>query len=861
MRTNMTLYEGAFVNIETNTANENIQQVITLRLFDTETTIDNIYQALFRVANNGDGTQRIVFTYVLPDTVTTAAFGYEDGSGWSDIDLSFLGKDIFDIPQGDYSYSMIVDGDRIVFSAGETIPLEMAETPVVISVTDNTEDKFTPVKPKQADIQIHSSNTVDISNFADGGDNRFYVEIETQAEGIIFMGFLSVADLSQDFLPDPNIINLVATDGLGFLEDEPLVNFLGETPTEKQQIINFIVWALVKTGLALDVKVCMNIRQDGAVPLVSDDTGEGHFYKNVYLDSKTFEAEIGTCEDCFTVLEKIIGENSFITQYKGKWIIVRVDEMETGHEYFFTRFNWNGDFVEKTTETYSKDIGVNLPLSFMNDDAVVALDRPYKSIKDTFNYAYPKELVCNTDFSRGEFIEDLPDETIDDITYQVKKYFLDCWKAGRYYSDSPYPEHTDMEVYIKKYFLNDYEKQNFAVLTENTETLPTALIRSTPIPLEKNDRGSVSVDFKLAEVPSDTSVLVFGLMLIGSASGTAYLWSKPNNQWIPILTHSPLDPSGVSYTFSSAEEKATFNTASTEFLPIPESGDMYILLTSAGGPTGRDCDTYYSKLSVEITPFINGSYQQYSGQYNQLSQLNDKIKAVRDSEVFVSDAPRVAMKGALLKEGATTTLYSGAVSFTASSEIIMFADVTGFFNIGDVVIVTGSVSNDGEYTILNVVFAAIPGDTTTLTVNRETVIELTDPVTITKTLFVLASLFYNAAKLPAGPAAQSDLMLYGAIQSFDVWNQFNRVMRIFEATVDRTDSSVQLPDILHKYILRDINGNTTNGGTQYRIFMLLHFEMDLHLCEWGAFLHEVFNTDVPKIYEIYEFKYITEENA
>lgn len=82
-------------------------------------------------------------------------------------------------------------------------------------------------------------------------------------------------------------------------------------------------------------------------------------------------------------------------------------------------------------------------------------------------------------------------------------------------------------------------------------------------------------------------------------------------------------------------------------------------------------------------------------------------------------------------------------------------------------------------------------------------------------------------------------------------------MRKFEATVDRTDSTTQIPDILHKYILQDVNENTTDG-VNYRIFQLLHYEMDLHLCEWGCFLHECLNTAVPKVYEGETFKYITE---
>jgi hypothetical protein len=100
-------------------------------------------------------------------------------------------------------------------------------------------------------------------------------------------------------------------------------------------------------------------------------------------------------------------------------------------------------------------------------------------------------------------------------------------------------------------------------------------------------------------------------------------------------------------------------------------------------------------------------------------------------------------------------------------------------------------------------------------------------------------------------------MPFGQLQAFDVWNQFNRVIRLFEGTVDRTESTTELPDILHKYILRDISNNTTDGDS-YRMFQLLHYETNLYLCEWSCFLSEVFNTAVSKIYDTHEFKYITE---
>lgn len=849
MRTNMTIYEGGYVNTETNVANENIQQLIIIRLFDTETVVTDAHNTLYRVASNGDGTQAVFITWDA--TGSTASFGYNNGA-WVDTEIDLSGSATITIPEGDYTYSILVDAVRSELSEGETIDLEMGETPLRYLVDDEDEDKFTPVKSKRVEIQIHSSDVIDISVFADGGDNRWYTETETAIEGIIFKGFLSISDLEQEFMPDPNIILLTATDGLGFLNDEPLVNFDNETPTGVYPIIKFLTWALAKTGLSLDIKACMNIREQFAVPLVSDDSGVGHFYTHEHIDAKTFEDEVGTCIDCKTVLEYILGENSFLKQYKGKWIIVRVDEMETGHEYYFTRFDHTGAWVENTEETYTKDIGVDLPLSWMNDDAVVSLERPYKSITETFKYQYPEELVCNIEFERGDFIEDLPDEIIDGVTYQVKSYEAECWTKGRYYWDTPYPEDTALVVYVKRYFFNDYETERFVVVESISETSPSAYLRSEPALISKGDIGIVSVDFKFVAAPSEDNMPVFGLMLVTS-DGDVYNWDEQNKFWTPATTHSPIFFAFVDYDFGSAESKEQFNTVTANFIAAPADGKMYIFLRSTS-----TYDSYYSNIGLEITPFINGSYRLYTGQTHSVSQDNNKIKATRKTEVFISDAPRIAMKGCLKKEGVGNEIYSGIADFGNFGDIQIDGNVEGSFPIGTKITVSGSVSNNITATITDTNYSLI-GDLTTITTDGTTTTEINSSITVTEVIFVLTEGFYNAAKLPAGPTGQTDISPYGQIQAFDVWNQFNRVMRTFEGKIDRTDSGSELPDLLHKYILRDISGNTTDGLEQYRIFQLLHFEMDMHLCEWDAFFHEVFNTDNEKEYTGHEFKYLTSE--
>lgn len=854
MRTNMTIYEGGFVNTETNVANENIQQLIIIRLFDTETVVTDAHNTLYRVASNGDGTQAVFITWDA--TGSTASFGYNNGA-WVDTEIDLSGSATITIPEGDYTYSILVDAVRSELSEGETIDLEMGETPLRYLVDDEDEDKFTPVKSKRVEIQIHSSDVIDISVFADGGDNRWYTETETAIEGIIFKGFLSISDLEQEFMPDPNIILLTATDGLGFLNDEPLVNFDNETPTGVYPIIKFLTWALAKTGLSLDIKACMNIREQFAVPLVSDDSGVGHFYTHEHIDAKTFEDEVGTCIDCKTVLEYILGENSFLKQYKGKWIIVRVDEMETGHEYYFTRFDHTGTWVENTEETYTKDIGVDLPLSFMNDDAVVSLERPYKKIITSFNFNYPEEIVCNIDLERGAGDEPDPTAPTETIEYEPEciGFYANTFNGTTWVDGSP---QSGSRGDLVKIFEYGYEKERYLV-AEHEDVVGDDLVhyfKFTPIDVSEFDKINLTFDFKL-DVDGFTSLNPGQVTIVPNDGSDPWFWELDTNsnvnQWVQraTITTNPWS-TNLRWQGTNSDE---WQSVGEESRPAPASGKLYIRI---GTNFNVFAPFFFININIELSPFVNGSYKVYTGQTHSVSIGNDKIKAVRETEVFISDAPRTAMKGCLLKEGVGNEIYAGIADFGNFGDIQIDGNVEGSFPIGTKITVSGSASNNITATITDTNYSLI-GDLTTITTDGTTTSEINASITVTEVVFVLTEGFYNAAKLTAGPTGITDISPYGQIQAFDVWNQFNRVMRTFEGKIDRTDSGSELPDLLHKYILRDISGNTTDGLEQYRIFQLLHFEMDMHLCEWDAFFHEVFNTDNEKEYTGHEFKYLTSE--
>lgn len=775
----------------------------------------------------------------------------------------------------------IFDMETLIEDSADPVNKELqpGDSPAIFSAVDNDEDKFHVVRGKQFQFIIHSGNGIDINEFASGGDRRFRVEVSiNDLNKLFWTGFLDISSLAQDFQPDPNEISLIANDGLGSLGSIALTNFDGTNPTNENRIADYLTWALSKTGLSLKIYAIFNLQpvlyslsgttvtarwvkielNGGAtihyfldVPAVgfydvpqpspppfptSQDmssatlvaagpadfalyivahytgwingiqypgdtislsgsvlvpTGGGHIFDKCYLNAKTFEKEIGESEDCLSVLKKILGEYCYLEQYKGRWYIIDEDEKDraTVDQQIFNEDGTLGDALSPLN--IDKSIGVDLDLSFMDDDAIVSLERPFASVKETFNYEMPKEPICNIDFVRGALIAGLPDEILDGITLHAKSYALECWLMKR-----GFPLHTpitnDSTAYIKRLFNdNDYEKERYVVITfPSANNVNTPYIESEPVYIDRKDKFTASVDFRFPdEITSGGGFYNIMNCVLHGDDDTWWILGRdePGNtaepKWYNTLGFTVFTNKGEQgFNFATSANDADWQNQSFEAPPAPVGGKLYLWLN--GMNTAADAydnvNIYYQNLIFDYIPLINGSYQKYSGQYHKMSQIINTV-ANRDQIVYVSDSPKKLFKGALL------------------------------------------IKDDaGE--------------------------------------FQLAPQFFNPYTNRVKP--------YGEHQGWAVWNQFNRIMRKFEATIDglQTESfdgvHPNLPSMLHRFRILDVNPSTsTNGVAGSKCLQLLHFEQDLFQCSWKAFLHETFDTEIAKKYtDTHEFKYVQQTN-
>lgn len=775
MTTNMLSYSGGFVNQETNRPdNQPNQQLVEMRIYDQEAPVtDNPFGIRYKVTNNYDGFVKVDVSWdALPEATVAAAFGWYDGTNWNDqaVDPLSGSATLYFVDTATDSWGFFVDyavgfDTRVQLSNVPPIEVELTDTPLITEVIDNDENKFTPIRSKQATIGLYSSGQMDIANFCDGGDNRFVVEIDyPYTQFAAFRGFLSLSDLQQDFQPDPNTITLIATDGLGFLNDEVLVTFDGLNPLNDHPIMDYLCWSLGRTGQRLEIDVIMNLRDPEAPTLDTADGAAGHFYKWFWLDAKTFEDEIGLSTDAYEVLIRILGNMCFLTQYKGRWRIQRIDEMELDKPLNVYRFNSEGGFIDKRTENVQKQIGYNLPLSWMNDDAVKSAQRPYKSINLDFNYDFPEELICNIDLSRGTF-----DPVDVDYTGTVD-IIPECIEFLRESSPSridtlDQPASGGATGVLKRMYEGGQEKENYLLGDINDGF--RHYFKFQQLAVGVNDKIEFSFNFRLISPSSVTNYFPLLVLLYGN-DGTYWAWNydQPTgvSEWVQLLA-SDTPFNDLWRSDLSGLDPTEWQGISATSRPIPVSGNLVFRFLV----TNTTYSTAFADLSMRYIIYLNGSYPDYSGQRDSVVDVALRPKAVLKEQVYISDGPALAMKGVLKVP-----------------------------------------TMDG---------------------------------------FKLGSLVYNAAR---STDAVLNPMRFGRQQSFDVWNQFNRVMMQFEGTVDGMDSGAEIPDIVHTYVLTDADKSTIN-----RLFMILHYSQDHHLCEFNLFLQELQDSTKPKVYDNHEFKYVT----
>lgn len=757
---------------------------------------------------------------------------------------------------GNLALGVVITVDIYDTTSGEAvaptniIAVDLADVPALRETIDNEEDKFKAIiRSISLEVQLKSSDSIGIETFVDGGDTRFYAEAYTNSGHYIIKGWVSVSDVQEEFQPDPNTIPITITDGLGFTADEELSDEDGSNLIGTHELWYYLRFALLKTGLSLPATAVYNIRQKTALTLNTTGDAAGHFFKHESLIAKTLEGDnVGTMLKASEVINRLL-PGAFITQYNGRWWIVRLDEIQFDTSYNLTLIDEDGNFSDSAANNYIKFVKDGNPLSWMNDDPIRSAERAIKKLELKSTYEFPKEVPCNIDFERGTGPEPTgsPNETFS--------YDLQCWSFLR---EGSVPEDLDSApfagstgVLIKRYEYN-YEKDRY--LVNGTAGGFRHYFKSQEIRMAEKSKIQIGFQFRSATDTAAVTMNVAHMRLVGD-DGNVYDWRREFNTtskkyddfWDQKSVTDPVFDSEWQFVVDGVDESEWQSVSGTS-LPVPVSGNLYIRLLNDLSTPNR----HFSGLKVEYIPLVNGSYAKYTGERHTVEQTGD-VKALREDELFIGSFPDPSMKGCLLKRGEDREIFSGTVSFGTSGQFEISGDKRSIFQpyLGQKIIIEGSSGNDQEAVILSINYSTI-GNTTTIFTDGTTTTELSVSITVSVATYDKAELFYDAAVLPDGPFEDAQSKPFGEMISFDMWNQYSRVMRKFEGTIDGLESDGDIPHLIHKYVLSDPDANT---GT--RAFMALHFSQELHNCEMDIFLHEVHNPVNPKVYTGHTFKYLT----
>jgi hypothetical protein len=556
--------------------------------------------------------------------------------------------------EGTLHYLSVFDADG---DSGLT-SIEGSEEPAIMETPELDEDKTQAIRAKRLKIGFNSTDDPDLIDadfFSGGGDDRFSAQLRLEFppdDIYVFLGNLIADNNSEAFQPRPNPVSLIAVDGLNSLKGLELQDD-GELPVGHFTIAQFITMCLDIMPQYDGFRVIMNLYEEDTDPVTS------HAWAETFLDARTFEKDIDSREDRFTVLEKILEAfGCFIAYESREWWIIRWDEYDViGTSVLLHRaatFDVNGNFVSYESVDLTKHIahdesgdyeGYRLSM----DSAIKKFQRKASKLKHTYRFQQPKEVPCNVKFTRGTPI----DTVLPLLTFEPE-----CWTMRKNYPGGLGSPTVDAYIGVR-YDANDYETERYLAVPPVSSHLTDSVtyLESEKIPVVVADKFNFSYEWRVETGGTFGAQYFLGRVMLEGDDGSYWLLghesifdsSTPLRWWdtTGFTVNTAAGNIDIDTTLIDEEE---WQSVSWEAPPIPVSGNLYIWLNQMNQTTDADDNTTVNYTGLEFTyiPYINGTYKTSLAQSNEVSADNGSRKTI-EKEMFISDSPRPLFKGALKK--------------------------------------------------------------------------------------------------------------------------------------------------------------------------------------------------------------------
>jgi hypothetical protein len=504
-------------------------------------------------------------------------------------------------------------------------------------------------------------------------------------------------------------------------------------------LANIIHACLVKTGIELDTHIYCNLFAANNIITTS-------FLHQTYIEPDTFLSG-EKYDNCYSVLEKICGTfNLSLFQALGRWNIVHWDELRRGT---VNGFVYDYDFALTGTEDLQAafDFGFHGTTgtpdhpTYPEAGLVKSITRPFEYSKETFNYQQPKYLLKNYDLQTlGAWLR-----TYTVGTTTVREYTATSWEDS---FGSP-----AVERFIRVVYDNVLQREAERYIVLRGATFDSARsVQSKPIEVTKGDTIKFSFKFRTNLVPA---------LWLSSWSFALRVYDGTTNRYLDDTPAGAGDwISGVSFTYSVGTANLNeWQTIEMSSSPLPFSGFVYCYLTQfTPAPQSTTRESQYSDLRFEYTSLINDSTKIIGHIHKDLQPVT--IKNNKDVEIYMDDSPRNTIQGTLFQSSFTGLLQdrtdlwyrsgiteSKKVGNIITNETLQYRSVSrtklegsyrglrqsgssksvpgivdfyaltvpsiyyaihapsvpsGDINVGDTIIVTGSASNNGTFTVISI---------------------------------------------------------------------------------------------------------------------------------------------------------------
>ncbi len=535
-------------------------------------------------------------------------------------------------------------------------------------------DKFTKIISCEAKLSItlYSENVEEFDDFIVTFPDEWKL-IAYDDNQVVFVGFLTPGEGRSEFQDKPHDISLTALDGIGLLKGTPLTKINGDNFTGVNLIIDYVIAILNKTGLDLNLRLFSNIvessMQDRTLNTQADTFNQTGLHARTFLKSPT------TFYDCYTCLERILAEYFCVYQWNGKWVILRIGELQEsiGVKIWHTEYNSAGAIVGTDQNLYDPGgVGRDRLIHPVEISQFIGSNFAVKSSRYTYNYTVWPELPTNNKFESGTLfaqgnqadIEDMDgDGDTSEIIGTFKDYTIDGWEQGRVnILDFPNPVIVPIS---NKFFRTSVFDQFGAEIRRNVVCETDAVVndhqfwmRSEPIPVQFGDK------FKIGWSKRHDNNFVS--TADAASVGNAYIVSEDNSKVLVLANNE----SGVSLStgiwidgtdpvfgmFGRLIIKYFIGQSSSEWTsidvtspPIPFNGTLYIAHVSEPNVAMVGARQYWKDFSFEYYPYTAGGFVPVKADYVQTSQSANYKDAI-DEEVFISDSPKKVFQGALYRE-------------------------------------------------------------------------------------------------------------------------------------------------------------------------------------------------------------------